>query len=305
MIDVPVSLSETETLLKMNTRNLHIPSNKVCDIERYFYSELDSLYEPGEIRQFVLMLFEAYLGWDQVRFLLNRQSTINQSDLLRFHWAVEHLKDFRPIQYIIGSTTFCGCRIEVSDQVLIPRPETEEIVDWVGQNLNPRSVLDLCTGSGCIAIALAVRFPQAHVIGADVSDEALDVARRNAAQNGVQAEFFGCDVLKAPIALPDQKYDLIVSNPPYIAQSERVSMAANVLDYEPELALFVPDEDPLRFYRAISEYAQDHLSEGGSLVFEINEHYGSSMLQLLRSYGFRPSLHQDFRGKDRMVVAVR
>lgn len=292
----------------MNTRNMHIPSNKVRDIERYCYMELAHNYEEGEIRQMVYMLFEAYLGWDKVQYLLHRGETINQSDLLKFHWAVEALKENKPIQQVIGYTDFCDCRIEVNGDVLIPRPETEEIVNTLlNAHRNPKRVLDICTGSGCIAIALTKGLKDADVEAIDVSERALKVAQRNVTSNQVEVKLHQIDVLSEDFQQwsGEVKYDLIVSNPPYVKESERVAMQANVLNYEPELALFVSDHNPLIFYRVIAEFAVNHLNSQGRLVFEINEALGKETCEMLQSMGFKTNLKQDFRDKDRMVEAYK
>ena len=290
---------------------MHIPSNRVRDIERYIRTELDELYPEGELRMFTQMLFEAYLGWSTAQLLLHRDDTINQSDLLKFHWAVEDLKQYRPIQHIIGYTDFCDCRIAVSPDVLIPRPETEEIVlrateflNDSGANVQEGNFLDLCTGSGSIAIALAKQFPKAKVYAVDISTKALDLAQKNAERNHVAVEFVQSDILQETIALPCPTFDLIISNPPYIQEKERCNMERNVLEYEPSLALFVPDKDPLKFYRAIGLYALQHLTCKGLLILEINEHLGSATCQLLQGIGFVTQLLQDFRGKDRSIIAT-
>lgn len=294
-----------------NTTHMHIPSNRVRDIERYIRTELDELYPEGELRMFTQMLFEAYMGWSTAQLLLHRDDTINQSDLLKFHWAVEDLKQYRPIQHIIGYTDFCDCRIAVSPDVLIPRPETEEIVlkatellNDSGANVQEGNFLDLCTGSGCIAIALAKQFPKAKVYAVDISTKALDLAQKNAERNHVAVEFVQSDILQETFALPCPTFDLIISNPPYIQEKERCNMERNVLEYEPSLALFVPDKDPLKFYRAIGLYALQHLTCKGLLILEINEHLGSATCQLLQSIGFVTQLLQDFRGKDRSIIAT-
>ena len=295
----------------MNTTNLHIPSNKVRDIERYFITELRDIYAEGEIRMFVRMLFEAYLGWSQTELLLRREETVNQSDLLRFHWAVEDLKRHRPIQHIIGWTELCGCRIEVTKDTLIPRPETEEIVNWTinhfsrfkNQDSKIR-ILDLCTGSGCIAIALAKHLPQAQVTAVDISEKALDVAWRNASANNVDVNFLQADIL-SPFTIHNSQFSLIISNPPYVMDKERAVMQPNVLDWEPAQALFVPDSDPLLFYRAIADIAANHLAPEGILVLEINEQLGYETAALFASHGFATTLHSDFRGKTRMLTATK
>lgn len=295
----------------MNTTEMHIPSNRVSDIERYFHSELDALYGDGEVKMFIRLLFEAFLGWSRAELLTHRCDTVNQSDLLRFHWAAEDLKRFRPIQHIIGWTEFCGCRIEVDRNTLIPRPETEEIVNWTinhfsgfkNQDSKIR-ILDLCTGSGCIAIALAKHLPQAQVTAVDISEKALDVARRNASANNVAVDFLQADIL-SPFTIHNSQFTLIISNPPYVMDKERAVMQPNVLDWEPAQALFVPDSDPLLFYRAIADIAANHLAPDGILVLEINEQLGYETDALFASHGFATTLHSDFRGKTRMLTATK
>ena len=292
----------------MNTTNLHIPSNKVRDIERYFITELRDIYAEGEIRMFVRMLFEAYLGWSQTELLLRREETVNQSDLLRFHWAVEDLKRHRPIQHIIGWTELCGCRIEVTKDTLIPRPETEEIVNWTINHFSrfknqdsKIKVLDLCTGSGCIAIALAKHLPQAQVTAVDISEKALDVAKRNAETNNVAVDFLQADIL-SPFTIHNSQFTLIISNPPYVMDKERAVMQPNVLDWEPAQALFVPDSDPLLFYRAIARHAAKTLKPRGTLYFEINPLYINEMQQMLSEEGFsHTEIRNDQFGKQRFT----
>ena len=291
----------------MNTTKLIFPTNRVSDVERCFLDTLKELYPEEEIRSFFLMLCEAFLGWDRVAYLLHRGETINQSDLLRFHWALEDLKRHRPIQHIVGYTDFCDCRIKVNGNVLIPRPETEEMVGYLVSRFKVQgsSVLDLCTGSGCIAIALKKKMPWCSVTAVDISADALDMAKKNAADNGADVEFIQGDVLSGGWqSAVGGRWNLIVSNPPYITESEKTTMQANVLDYEPQQALFVPDDDPLLFYRSIASFAKQHLTEDGLLAMEINEKFGQETLQMLRDYGFSAELHKDFRGKDRFVTAV-
>ena len=274
-----------------------------------FHEELDGLYGSGEVGVYVDMLFEAFLGWDKVRLLTSKEQTIDQSDLLRFHWALEDLKHYRPIQHIIGHSDFCGLRIRVTPDVLVPRPETEEIVvhltDWLASQQTDRpAILDLCTGSGCIAIALKHRFPSAQVTAVDISPAALAIARDNAAANHTDIHFVEVDVLDpVQLAALSSSYDLIVSNPPYVMERERADMQPNVLNYDPALALFVPDSDPLRFYRAIGQYAATHLSPQGLLALEINQALSTETAQLLQALGFDPQLHHDFRGNPRCITA--
>ena len=291
----------------MNTRNIRFRSNRVRDILALYHEELDGMYGTGEVSAFGEMLFEAFLGWDRVRLLTSREQTIDQSDLLRFHWALEDLKRHRPIQHIIGHVDFCGCRIAVSPDVLIPRPETEEMVNSLTPGPSPTGegsrILDLCTGSGCIAIALKKAFPAADVTAVDVSSKALEIARQNAKNNGVEVQFVERDVLNGVDGL-NGSYGLIVSNPPYVMEKERAQMQPNVLDYDPALALFVPDYDPLRFYKAIAAIAKEHLATDGLLVVEINEALADETAALFRACGFSPTIHDDFRGKHRWIAAT-
>ena len=291
----------------MNTRNIRFRSNRVRDILALYHEELDGMYGSGEVSAFGEMLFEAFLGWDRVRLLTSREQTIDQSDLLRFHCALEDLKQSRPIQHIIGYTDFCGCRIAVSPDVLIPRPETEEMVQWIISTFNIHhssfNILDLCTGSGCIAIALKKAFPEADVTAMDISPKALEIARQNAQNNGAEVHFVEGDVLDGVNGF-NGSYGLIVSNPPYVMEKEREQMQPNVLDYDPALALFVPDDDPLRFYKAIAAIAKEHLSTDGLLVVEINEALADETAALFRACGFIPTIHDDFRGKHRWIAAT-
>ena len=292
----------------MNTRNIRFRSNRVRDILALMHEELDGMYGSGEVSAFGEMLFEAFLGWDRVRLLTSREQTIDQSDLLRFHWALEDLKRYRPIQHIIGHVDFCGCPIAVSPDVLIPRPETEEMVSWIVKSYELRvmsgGILDLCTGSGCIAIALKKAFLQAEVTAVDVSLKALAMARQNAENSGAEVHFVEGDVLGGVNGF-DGSYGLIVSNPPYVLDSERALMQPNVLDYDPALALFVPDDDPLRFYKAIAAIAKEHLATDGLLVVEINEVLADETAALFRACGFSPTIHDDFRDKPRWISATR
>lgn len=288
---------------------MHIPSNKVRDIERYAIAELNGLYPTGEVRMFVAMLFEAFLGWNQVNLMLHRDKTINQSDLLKFHWAIEDLKKYRPIQHIVGYTEFCNCRINVTPDTLIPRPETEEMVrlaSYLTSEYHIPScscrILDLCCGSGCIAIAMQYIHTGSLAFGVDISEAALAVARENAKLNKQRTQFVQCDILHDEPQLPCDQFDVILSNPPYVCDSERSAMRPNVLDYEPALALFVRDDDPLCFYRAVARYAAKHLSSTGFLLLEINENLGMETLNLIQSCGFKAKLLKDFRDKDRYLL---
>src|SRR5688572_8583660 len=230
---------------------------------------------------------------------------MSESELLKFNFCVKDLKAHKPIQYILGSTEFYGCRIKVNESVLIPRPETEELVDWIKTGLKgrePKTILDIGTGSGCIAIALKKIFPQSRVTAMDISEKALEVAAENAQRNNARIDFVLRDILSSPSSAPP--FDLIVSNPPYITLSEKAAMNKNVVEYEPHLALFVSEEDALVFYRAIADLARSILVTGGKLYFEINERMGPAVKKLLGEMDFlNVEVKKDLSGKDRMVRA--
>lgn len=302
----------------MNTTAIGFASNKVRDVERYYHAMLDQQYGEREVAAMLRCLFEAFQGWDNTQYLLHRSDTVNQSVLLKLHHAAEELRYWRPVQYIVGYSYFAGCRIQVDERVLVPRPETEEMVQGIvdgsltGSALcatgKPPRIIDLCTGSGCIAVALAKACADATVVGVDLSNDCLAVARANAANNGVDVLFERHDVLRheeLATSMMGGGFDLIVSNPPYVCDSERTAMSRNVTDHEPAAALFVPDADPLCFYRAVAGFGLQRLSPDGLIVVEINENLPQPTLELFKEYGYTASLHSDFRDKPRFIVARR
>ncbi len=250
---------------------------------------------------FNLSTFDLYAGKD-MNFSADMMS--RAADIL------ERLKRYEPLQYIIGETSFDGLTFEVSPAVLIPRPETAELVDWIVSDHGQSGVriLDIGTGSGCIPVSLAKKMKDAVVAAWDISPAALEVARRNAERNGVAVNFSQVDALHplAPALADASQVDVLVSNPPYIGESEKQTMERNVLDWEPELALFVPDDDPLLFYRRIAEIGLDILAENGMLYYEINQLYGPETVRLLEEKGYKQiELRKDLSGNDRMIKAVR
>ena len=268
--------------------------------------ELSGLYPQGELKVLVRMLLQQVAGWSLVDMLTHNDLTLTAAQQMQIADAVDRLKRYEPIQYILGAAEFDGMRLVVDARALIPRPETAELVLLLAETLSPdASVLDIGTGSGCIAVALARRLPQAQVSAYDVSPDALALAAENARNQGVKIDFRQVDILHdAPADAP--VFDAIVSNPPYVTDSERASMEANVLDYEPALALFVPDDDPLLFYRAIADFAWTHLSIGGRLFFEINHRFGAEIVMMLRHKGFANcAVQHDAFGKERFVVAQK
>ncbi len=266
---------------------------------------LAPVYDGREARWIIRIIFEHLLNYTPVDTAIRRDEPVPSFILPKAGLIVERLLEHEPIQYITGLARFCGHTLKVNRSVLIPRPETEELVDIIvkqwSQTPDP-TVLDLGTGSGCIAIALAraLRFPQ--ITAVDISPDALAVARENAAALHTRIDFRQDDMLRLTPA--DGKWDIIVSNPPYIADSERTSMEANVIDYEPSLALFVPDNDPLRFYKAIASYASAALTPRGTLYFEINPLFVQELRRMLQLSGFSEvTVISDMQGHQRFAVA--
>jgi release factor glutamine methyltransferase len=224
--------------------------------------------------------------------------------MLTFHFAVKDLLKNKPIQYIIGETEFCDLKFKVNENVLIPRPETSEMVHEIAvsnQQSAISNILDIGTGSGCIAISVAKKLPQAQVFAMDISEKALEVAKENATRNNVNVTFIHDDILSLRNNI-ETIFDIIISNPPYVRELEKAEMRDNVLNWEPHNALFVSDNDPLIFYRNILEFAKSHLKENGEIWFEINEYLGKEMTDLCKEYGFSDvEIFKDFRGKERIV----
>jgi release factor glutamine methyltransferase len=287
------------------------PTNRISDIIANMQRELSSLYEPEEIRSFWFILMEEYCGLSKTKILTDKDRTISESEMLKVHFAIKELRKFRPIQYIIGKAWFCGLELTVTPDVLIPRPETEELVAWIlsdySDNENERlKILDIGTGSGCIAIALGKSLPFAEVTAIDDSDDAISVALDNSYKNKCKITFELIDILEKNEWNFNGQFDLIVSNPPYIRLSEMKDMKPNVLQYEPESALFVLDNDPLIFNRAILRYASLYLAPGGAVYFEINEALGKQTYELALDSGFtHTELRKDLSGKDRMIKCRR
>lgn len=254
---------------------------------RTIRTALRPLYPAGEVEGFIRIIFRHLLHYEPVDILLRKDTVLPGFIPDKIDKVVEELKKSRPVQYIFNEARFHGHDFYVDGSVLIPRPETEELVDIIvdENGLSDLSVLDAGTGSGCIAIslALALKFPEVTAI--DISEKALEVARRNAAAlNARNIDFVCCDMLDMPVEVG--KYDIIVSNPPYIAESEKAGMDRNVLDYEPSGALFVPDDDPLRFYKALSRFGADALKPGGRLYFEINSRFPAEIKKMLDADGY-------------------
>ena len=288
-----------------------------------YLRDLQNLYPKEEINSFFQLLTTHRLGLTRLDLALKTEFNLSENDLDFFQNALAELQKEKPIQYIIGSTEFYGLPILVTKDVLIPRPETEELVDWILNDINqsrkkskdwsPIQILDIGTGSGCIAIALAKHLPEAKVVALDVSHKALAIARKNALLNKVSVEFKKQDILENQAMLNPkaskskmQYFDLIVSNPPYVRETEQHNIKKNVLEYEPHLALFVKDENSLIFYDKIADIAKNRLIGNGRLYFEINQYLGKEITTLLEEKNFSDiTLRTDLFGNNRMVRASR
>ncbi len=271
-----------------------------------FQSLIQRNYEIEEARSISQIVFKEILGYDTIQLILNENDLLPASIFEQLDYIAFQLNEHKPIQYIIGHTEFYGLKFEVNESVLIPRPETEELVDWIikdHKNDQALNILDIGTGSGCIPISLKHNIPQAKVNSIDVSKEAIAVALKNAMKNNVEIFIHQQDVLE--LQEFDADYDIIVSNPPYVLESEKSEMRRNVLDYEPALALFVNDHDPLIFYKKIIELTEKNSNKATHLYFEINESYADELIKQFDSQKWhKPELRKDIRGKDRMIKAV-
>ena len=246
------------------------------------------------------------LGVSQTAFYLKDEVTLNGEQELQLADTITRLKAQEPIQYIQGYSDFCGLRFKVTQDTLIPRPETSELVEWIAAEHNGYAVdiLDIGTGSGCIAISLANILPESTVTAWDISYAALDIAKENCTSNNTNVSFEQVDILAYEPT--GEQFDIIVSNPPYIKENEKEAMHSNVLDWEPHTALFVPDSDPLLFYRTIARKGLTLIKPGGALYFEINRAHGADTMELLARYGYTAiELRKDFADNDRMIKAVR
>jgi len=281
-------------------------NHSIKKVISFIKSELMDFYPKNEINSFVDLIFEQLFNYSKTQLLISQDSEMQDVPYQNILAIIRDLKSFKPIQYILGKTVFYNLSFNLSPDVLIPRPETEELVDWI---LNePRDtykkIMDIGTGSGCIAISLAKNLPGSVVYACDISNDALIVTKKNCKLNNVNLQIMQLDILKADIHL-DEKFDIIVSNPPYVLEKEKSIMHKNVLDYEPELALFVPNDDPLLFYRAIIDFGVNHLNKGGKIYFEVNACYGKEMALLLEERNFHCiSLKKDINGKDRMLSGI-
>lgn len=293
------------------------------EIKNIFHDELGKTYPKEEIDSFFYRCIEHYLKLERFILAIQPEFALTKEEEQPLFEALSQLKQERPLQYILGTAHFMDFELQVNGSVLIPRPETEELVQWILEDVasrksevrsrkpeagnmdfypSPLTILDIGTGSGCIAIALAKHLPHAKVYALDVSERALEVARENARLNQVDITFLKNDILAPELELD---FDIIVSNPPYVRELEKEEMKNNVKDHEPSLALFVSDGDPLVFYRAIAQFGRTRLKEGGSLYLEINQYLGEETKALLNAHNFSEiELRKDILGNDRMLKAI-
>lgn len=279
---------------------------KIKQYRTQFIKELSSLYDAYEAESFFYLILEDKHKLRQIDLALNHELAFSEADFVVWDSLLAQLKKEVPIQYLLGKTNFYGLDFEVNENVLIPRPETEELVEWIiseNKGIEKRGkikILDIGTGSGCIAVSLAKNLPNAEVYAIDVSKKAIETAKRNAIRNDVEVTFLFQNILEA-----DElkcKYDIIVSNPPYVRNLEKEEIKNNVLNYEPHLALFVDDNDALIFYRKIASLAHNNLLENGQLYFEINQYLGKEMVDLLGKMDFiNIDLRKDIYDNDRMI----
>lgn len=295
-----------------------------------FIQELSPIYDAGEAESFFYLILEEKNQLKRIDLALNPDLTFSDEEIQFWNSILEQLKLEIPVQYLLGKTSFYGLDFEVNENVLIPRPETEELVEWIIQSTkvevgstkleagsgklgvgSPKvKILDIGTGSGCIAVSLAKNIPNAQVFAIDVSEKALATAQKNANSNEVNVAFIERNILEvvtlSAVEGLEQSFDIIVSNPPYVRELEKQEIKKNVLDNEPHLALFVEDNDALVFYRKIAELAQKNLSPNGQLFFEINQYLGKEMVELLEKMNFKNiELRKDIYGNDRMMRGAR
>lgn len=273
------------------------------DIFRLLHSAALECYPEAEARQIAELITTERGNISRSDLLVEPNATLDIPDI---ETICSELRSWRPVQYILGSAYFQDMELEVSEGVLIPRPETEELVEWIVEDMpHAKRILDVCTGSGCIALALARNITASKVYGMDISPEALSIARRNGMRYAPDVEFIEADALKDFSAHVGGELDVIVSNPPYIPEADSALMRPNVTRYEPNIALFVPDGDPLIFYRSIARTACKMLADHGRLYFEIYEELAEDMATMLHGEGYKTTLREDFRGKPRMICATK
>lgn len=288
---------------------MFVQENTLEGIRSYFHRSLTDQFSDSEIKLMLKVFVMKRMNLSDTDYLLAQDVRFSESDLLYFRSCVKRLQANEPFQYLVGSTEFYGLELLSDKRALIPRPETEELVDWIVESLERKeslNIIDICAGSGCIALALKSVLQDAKVEAWELSDDALALIKDNVKYTNLEIHPLKMDALSQSYPAPNDHYEVIVSNPPYIPNSDRARMHANVLEFEPEMALFVEDGDPFIFYRRIAEEAMNLLKDKGYLYFEIHEDYGDEMIELLSSCGFvNIELRKDLQGRSRMIRGQR
>jgi release factor glutamine methyltransferase len=271
----------------------------------FMLNKLRTIYDQGEAGNITDWVMEHLTGSKKAERMLYKNAVITPGEESQLLQYAEKLLTHEPVQYVLNESWFCGLKLYVDKNVLIPRPETEELVEWIITNckfpVDELKILDIGSGSGCIPIALKRRLRKAEVWGCEISEAAIAIAKRNAATLGTEVNFIQLDFLDTKQWQQLPSIDIIVSNPPYVPEKNKKQMQANVLNYEPATALFVPDNDPLIFYEAIAAFGKEHLDEKGNIYTEIHENIGKDTIKLFNSYGYSAELKKDMQGKDRML----
>jgi release factor glutamine methyltransferase len=287
---------------------MFVKENTISAARAYFKERLQAQFSESELKSMWKQLICKRFDWNDSEFLLSSENRLSESDLLYVRSFVKRLQANEPFQYILGETTFCDLTISCDSRALIPRPETEELVLWISELTNVNSIIDICSGSGCIALGLKSHFPNAKVFGVDFSEEANNLAETNAIRNKLSVEFFKADALDLNSDFWENldSVDVIVSNPPYITLDEKSLMNPNVLDYEPHLALFVPNHSAIIFYEQIAKLALKKLNQNGFLFFELNPDFADQVIEMSKILGFSNiELKNDLQGKKRMLKAQK
>ncbi len=285
---------------------MRVSDNRVVSVLAHYREQLSPFYAEREVMAIVRAVFKERLGWDAAQLELRKPEALSESELLKVYLPISRIRSGEPLQYVLGELEFHGLRLQVDPSVLIPRPETEELVHLVlGSAVRPERIVDIGTGSGCIALALKKGYPLAEVHGWDVSPQALAVAAANGRANRLEVHWSLQDIRSGGLSIPPGT-DLVISNPPYIPEDESTSLERNVRDHEPHLALFAPADDPLAFYRCIATKAYDALPAAGHLWFEGHWSHSSEVGLLLGSMGFASvEVLRDLSGHLRFIHAVR
>jgi release factor glutamine methyltransferase len=288
---------------------MFVSDNSLQSAKKYFYERLEAQFSTTELKSMWTQIICRRMNWTPTDLMLHQGSRLSESDLLFVRSFVKGLLNQEPFQYLMGETSFFGLKILCDERALIPRPETEELVAWVSEEVeNPQLIIDLCTGTGCIALALKSVFPSAEVEALDVSQEALALCQENARNLGLAISTKKEDLLDVSdeFMSSGKAYDVIISNPPYIPNHEKSLMNANVLQHEPSLALFVDDSNPILFYKIITQWADQHLRQGGFLFFELHEAYSQEVLDFMGGFSFHNvEIRRDLQGKLRMMKAQK